>query len=50
MTTLWLALLITGLLYGTRSAIRTFAREMDDRRNAVLFAVCAVVIACGLWR
>jgi hypothetical protein len=50
MTTLWLALLITAALYGTRSAIRTFASQMADRRCRLLFAACLCVIAFGLWR
>jgi hypothetical protein len=50
MTTLWLALLITALLYGTRAAIRTFASQMADRRNRLLFAAAAAVIVLGLWR
>jgi hypothetical protein len=44
MTTLWLALLITGCLYGARSALRTFGAELPDRRNRLLFAACIAVI------
>jgi hypothetical protein len=50
MTTLWLALLLTGLLFGSRSAIRTFAGQMADPAVRWLVAACAIVIACGLWR
>jgi hypothetical protein len=45
-----IALLITGCLFGARSALNTFARQMDDRRNMALVAICCIVIALGLWR
>jgi hypothetical protein len=50
MTTLWITLAIVAVLYGARSSLRTFRAGMADRRNRWLFAVCVVVIACGLWR
>jgi hypothetical protein len=50
MSSFWLALLITGVLFGSRSAIRTFASQMADPANRWLVAICCIVIALGLWR
>jgi hypothetical protein len=48
MTSLWIALLITALLFGAKSSLATFRIQMADRRNRLLFAACVVVIAYGV--
>jgi hypothetical protein len=48
MTTFWLALPIIALLHGARSSLRTFRHELADPRNRWLFAVCVVIVVCGI--
>jgi hypothetical protein len=48
MTSFWIALDLTALLYGTRSSTRTFRHEMADDRNVWLAVICGGVVVFGL--
>jgi hypothetical protein len=48
MTSFWIALVLTGLLYGTRSSIRTFRHEMADERSVWLAVICGGIVVFGL--
>jgi hypothetical protein len=49
MTSFWIvALILTALLYGTRSSIRTFRHEMAYDRKVWLVVICGGVVASCL--
>jgi hypothetical protein len=45
MTSFWIALALTAVLYALRSSIRTFRNEIADDRNVWLVAICGGIVA-----